>query len=153
LEGKDRLGAQRRHLASAHWLRHTSASTAVAVGVPLDVVGALLGHASLTTTSQCVHAQVALRSQGDEEALEATGLIQRRSEMLGTVAAPNGRNGVQKTVQAVSQNSGSGVQNKRCRRSTLGLPEEHWLRVGVNGPAENRASQISRHSPVPKVLH
>jgi integrase len=57
LEGKDRLGAQRLRLASAHWLRHTSASTAVAAGVPLDVVGALLGHASLTTTSQYVHAE------------------------------------------------------------------------------------------------
>jgi integrase len=58
LEGKDRLGAQRLQLASAHWLRHTSASTAVAAGVPLDVVGALLGHASLTTTSQYVHAEL-----------------------------------------------------------------------------------------------
>ncbi len=57
LEGKDRVGAQRLRLASAHWLRHTSASTAVAAGVPLDVVGALLGHASLTTTSQYVHAE------------------------------------------------------------------------------------------------
>jgi integrase len=57
LETKDRLGAQRLRLASAHWLRHTSASTAVAAGVPLDVVGALLGHASLTTTSQYVHAE------------------------------------------------------------------------------------------------
>jgi integrase len=57
LEGKDRLGAQRLRLASAHWLRHTSASTAVAAGVPLDVVGALLGHANLTTTSQYVHAE------------------------------------------------------------------------------------------------
>jgi integrase len=57
LEAKDRLGAQRLRLASAHWLRHTSASTAVAAGVPLDVVGALLGHASLSTTSQYVHAE------------------------------------------------------------------------------------------------
>jgi integrase len=57
LEAKDRLGAQRLRQASAHWLRHTSASTAVAAGVPLDVVGALLGHASLTTTSQYVHAE------------------------------------------------------------------------------------------------
>lgn len=57
LEARDKLGAQRLRLASAHWLRHTSASTAVAAGVPLDVVGALLGHASLTTTSQYVHAE------------------------------------------------------------------------------------------------
>ena len=57
LEARDPGAAQRLREASAHWLRHTNASSAVAAGVPLDVVGALLGHASLSTTSQYVHAE------------------------------------------------------------------------------------------------
>lgn len=42
---KDRL--QR---ASAHWLRHTFGTKAVALGTPLDVVQQQLGHASINTT-------------------------------------------------------------------------------------------------------
>lgn len=37
--------------ASAHWLRHTSATHALANGVPIEVVSGNLGHASLDTTS------------------------------------------------------------------------------------------------------
>lgn len=57
LDATSPTDAQQLRRASAHWLRHTSASHAVAVGVPLDVVGALLGHSSLSTTSQYVHAE------------------------------------------------------------------------------------------------
>jgi hypothetical protein len=74
LDGKDRLGAQRLRLASAHWLGHTSASTAVAAGVPLDVVGTLLGHASLTTTSHYVHAESHRVTKEMKKLLEAAEL-------------------------------------------------------------------------------
>lgn len=41
--------------ASAHWLRHTHGTVAVAKGIPLTLVRDNLGHASLTTTSQYLH--------------------------------------------------------------------------------------------------
>jgi hypothetical protein len=57
LEGGNRAGAEKLRKASAHWLRHTAASTAVAAGASLDAVRANLGHASLTTTSRYVHSE------------------------------------------------------------------------------------------------
>jgi integrase len=36
--------------ASTHWLRHTFGTRAVALEVPLDVIQAQLGHASIQTT-------------------------------------------------------------------------------------------------------
>ena len=53
----DRDAAARLQSASAHWLRHTCATDAVAAEVPLDVVANTLGHSSLTTTSQYVHTE------------------------------------------------------------------------------------------------
>lgn len=47
--------------ATTHWLRHTFATHAVASGVPLDVVQASLGHASLSTTSHYVKPELARR--------------------------------------------------------------------------------------------
>jgi integrase len=54
---QDRNAAIKLRSASAHWLRHTCATDAVAAEVPLDVVGSLLGHASLSTTSRYVHTE------------------------------------------------------------------------------------------------
>jgi integrase len=45
-------------LATTHWLRHTSASQTLAAGVPIDVVSSVLGHASLSTTSIYVRAEM-----------------------------------------------------------------------------------------------
>jgi len=42
--------------STAHWLRHTAATNAVAAEVPLDVVAATLGHTSMATTSRYVRA-------------------------------------------------------------------------------------------------
>ena len=40
-----------------HWLRHAHASAALDRGAPVHLVQAILGHASLTTTSRYVHAR------------------------------------------------------------------------------------------------
>jgi integrase len=53
----DKGAALKLRTASAHWLRHTCATDAVAAEVPLDVVASLLGHSSLTTTSRYVHTE------------------------------------------------------------------------------------------------
>ena len=55
-EEKARYGA-----ASTHWLRHTFGTRAVAKGVPLDVVQAQMGHASVNTTMGYSRAPVARR--------------------------------------------------------------------------------------------
>jgi len=55
LAAGDVRGAERFARATTHWLRHTSASHALASGdVPLVAVKELLGHASLNTTSAYV---------------------------------------------------------------------------------------------------
>ena len=55
LAAGDVPGAERFGRATTHWLRHTSASHALASGdVPLVAVKELLGHASLNTTSAYV---------------------------------------------------------------------------------------------------
>jgi site-specific recombinase XerD len=50
--------------ASPHWLRHTCGTRALERGVPLDVVGKLLGHADPRTTARYSRAQ--LRRVSDE---------------------------------------------------------------------------------------
>lgn len=45
------LDAEHLTAASTHWLRHTFGRCAAVAGVPLEVIGQALGHASLTTTS------------------------------------------------------------------------------------------------------
>lgn len=52
---------QRYSRASAHWLRHTFGTKAVARGVPLDVVQAQMGHASVNTTMGYSRAPVVRR--------------------------------------------------------------------------------------------
>ena len=47
--------------ASTHWLRHTFGTKAVASGVPLDVVQAQMGHASINTTMSYSRAPVTRR--------------------------------------------------------------------------------------------
>lgn len=47
--------------ASTHWLRHTHGTHSVAAGVPLDVVQQNLGHASLSTTTVYVRADLRRR--------------------------------------------------------------------------------------------
>lgn len=53
--------ADRMAAASAHWLRHTHISHALARGAPLEVVQQNAGHASLATTTQYVHTEDARR--------------------------------------------------------------------------------------------
>lgn len=55
-ETADSHGRHALELASAHWLRHSYASHALADGVPLKVVQENLRHASISTTSQYLHA-------------------------------------------------------------------------------------------------
>ena len=46
---------RRLKASTAHWLRHTAATLAVAAGMPLDVTRDFLGHSDLATTSRYVH--------------------------------------------------------------------------------------------------
>jgi len=68
LAEEDPAGAARLAQASAHWLRHTFGSHAIARGVALDVVQHQLGHASLATTSIYVHAEDARRARELDQA-------------------------------------------------------------------------------------
>ena len=66
LEKDDAAGAARLRKASTHWLRHTHASHAVngrpgRAGVPVQVMQANLGHASLATTSNYITTERDLR--------------------------------------------------------------------------------------------
>ena len=66
LENDDAAGAARLRKASTHWLRHTHASHAVngrpgRAGVPVQVMQANLGHASLATTSNYITTERDLR--------------------------------------------------------------------------------------------
>jgi site-specific recombinase XerD len=56
-ELRDPKAAGRLRKATTHWLRHTSATDAVARGVPLDIVSDNLGHSDLKTTSIYVQAE------------------------------------------------------------------------------------------------
>ena len=51
--------------ASTHWLRHTFGTRAIARNVPLDVIQAQLGHASIQTTS-AIYARAPIRRRVDE---------------------------------------------------------------------------------------
>ena len=55
LDINDSQEYQKLKSASAHWLRHTCATNAVASEVPLDVVASIFGHSSLNTTSKYIH--------------------------------------------------------------------------------------------------
>lgn len=52
MQPTDPAGAQRLACASAHWMRHTHGSHAVAAGMDIKVVQQNLGHASLATTTR-----------------------------------------------------------------------------------------------------
>ncbi len=54
--------------ASPHWLRHTCGTRALERGVPLDVVGQLLGHADPRTTAKYTRAQIRRVSEELEKA-------------------------------------------------------------------------------------
>lgn len=62
IEAEDRsetdvASAARLRLASAHWLRHTSGTHMTDAGVDLCFMRDNLGHESLTTTSDYLHAE------------------------------------------------------------------------------------------------
>ena len=67
--------------ASTHWLRHTFGRHAVAGGVQANIVQAVLGHASLATTTRCTSAKI------DEAARQAIAAMPsqqvRRSSAAG----------------------------------------------------------------------
>lgn len=54
---KDPNALRQLKRSTTHWLRHTSATRAIANDVPLDVVAGILGHSSLTTTSRYIRAE------------------------------------------------------------------------------------------------
>ena len=54
---KDEKTAEKMRTASAHWLRLTLATRAIAAGTPVDVVAGILGHANIATTSIYVQAE------------------------------------------------------------------------------------------------
>jgi integrase len=58
---------ERLHLAKAstHWLRHTFGTRAIAREVPLDVIQAQMGHASIQTTTS-IYGRAPLRRRADE---------------------------------------------------------------------------------------
>ena len=60
-----------------HDLRHTYASLAISSGVPLKVVGGLLGHASITTTNRYLHLY-------DDDLQAAVGKVSAMIEGEGT---------------------------------------------------------------------
>ena len=57
---RERLGG-----ATTHWLRHTFGTRAIARQVPLDVIQAQMGHASIQTTT-AIYGQAPIQRRGDE---------------------------------------------------------------------------------------
>ena len=51
--------------ASTHWLRHTFGTRAIAKEVPLDVIQAQMGHASIQTTT-AIYGRAPMRRRIDE---------------------------------------------------------------------------------------
>lgn len=51
--------------ATTHWLRHTFGTRAVARGVPLDVIQAQMGHATIQTTAS-IYARAPIKRRADE---------------------------------------------------------------------------------------
>ena len=51
--------------ASMHWLRHTFGTRSIARGVPLDVIQAQMGHASIDTTTS-IYGRAPLKRRSDE---------------------------------------------------------------------------------------
>jgi site-specific recombinase XerD len=62
LPSKDRLHLAR---ASTHWLRHTFGTRAIARDVPLDVIQAQMGHASIQTTTS-IYGRAPMQRRADE---------------------------------------------------------------------------------------
>jgi integrase/recombinase XerD len=58
-----------------HWYRHTAATRLLRDGVPIEMVSAILGHSSITTTSQTYGH---LSSEDARRALEEAGWFSRR---------------------------------------------------------------------------
>lgn len=65
---KDRATVEKVRKASTHWLRHTSATHALAIGVPVEVVSSNLGHASLDTTSRYIDTETRRNLKATREA-------------------------------------------------------------------------------------
>ena len=51
--------------ATTHWLRHTFGTRAIAREVPLDVIQAQMGHASIQTTT-AIYGRAPMRRRADE---------------------------------------------------------------------------------------
>lgn len=73
----DMAGAKRLAQASAHWLRHTHGSHAIAAGMDIKVVQQNLGHASLATTTIYTTSEERRRAQ---ETAKLWGAGKRRDE-------------------------------------------------------------------------
>lgn len=59
--------------ASTHWLRHSFATNALASGMPIDAVMAILGHASQATTAIYTHTDSNRRSRLMDEFIDKSG--------------------------------------------------------------------------------
>jgi len=51
--------------ATTHWLRHTFDTRAIARGVPMDVIQAQMGHASIQTTTS-IYGRAPIRRRVEE---------------------------------------------------------------------------------------
>lgn len=75
-----------------HDLRHSAASDALAAGVPLALVGAMLGHKSPQTTARYTHL--------------ADGTLQEAARMMGERIEKNTREGAERQARAVGDEQG-----------------------------------------------
>jgi site-specific recombinase XerD len=76
----DRAGAARLEEASAHWLRHTHGSHAVAAGMDIKVVQQNLGHASLATTTIYTTSEERRRAEETAKLWNAAGRKPHKEE-------------------------------------------------------------------------
>lgn len=80
LRGTDPVSAARLAKASAHWMRHTHGSHAVAAGMDIKVVQQNLGHASLATTTRYTTSEARRRATETAKLWSAGAPIQREGD-------------------------------------------------------------------------
>ena len=82
LQGEGARGAARVARGSPHWLRHTFATHAIET-VPADVVGSVLGHASMATTTLYTRTELKRKARGLRAFGDAPAISQPASRSRG----------------------------------------------------------------------